>query len=155
MLIRSPRAEAPSRGNALERKEIAELVALDLPVGAVVNLGIGLPTKVADFIPPNRGIVLHTENGMLGMGPLARGDDVDPDLINAGKVPVTELPGAAYFDHAESFSMIRGGHIDVCVMGRSKFPSAATSPIGALAHRTRCPPSAVRWTWRQAPSPST
>jgi 3-oxoadipate CoA-transferase beta subunit len=138
MLIHSPHAEAPSHGNTLGRKELAELVALDLPVGAVVNLGIGLPTKVADFIPPNRGVILHTENGMLGMGPRARGDDVDPDLINAGKVPVTELPGAAYFDHAESFSMIRGGHIDVCVMGAFQ-----VSRNGDLANWSTGAPDAI------------
>ena len=83
----------------------------------MVNLGIGLPIKVADFIPPGRDIILHTENGMLGMGPRIRGEGADPELINAAKIPVSELPGASYFDHAESFAMIRGGHIDVCVMG--------------------------------------
>ena len=107
----------PAHRNPLDRKELAAAVAGDIPVGAVVNLGIGLPTKVADFIPPDREILLHTENGMLGMGPRVRGEAADPDLINAGKIPVSELPGAAYFNHAESFAMIRGGHIDVCVMG--------------------------------------
>jgi 3-oxoadipate CoA-transferase, beta subunit len=97
--------------------ELAARVALDIPVGAYVNLGIGQPTKVADHLPPERGVILHTENGMLGMGPAAHGDEVDADLTNAGKVPVTELPGAAYFHHADSFAMMRGGHLDVCVLG--------------------------------------
>jgi 3-oxoadipate CoA-transferase beta subunit len=101
----------------LSRDEMAELVARDIPAGAYVNLGIGQPTRVADYLDPDQGIVLHTENGMLGMGPEARGDDIDPDLINAGKIPVTELPGAAYFHHADSFAMMRGGHLDVCVLG--------------------------------------
>lgn len=101
----------------LDRAELARLVAADIPAGAYVNLGIGQPTAVADHLDPADGIVLHTENGMLGMGPRAHGEDVDPDLLNAGKVPVTELPGASYFDHAQSFAMMRGGHLDVCVLG--------------------------------------
>jgi 3-oxoadipate CoA-transferase beta subunit len=101
----------------LSRDEMARLVARDIPDGSYVNLGIGQPTKVADYLDPARGIVLHTENGMLNMGPEAHGDDIDPDLINAGKIPVTELPGAAYFHHADSFAMMRGGHLDVCVLG--------------------------------------
>src|SRR4029079_15578870 len=74
-------------------------------------------TMVADHLSPDSGVVLHTENDMLGMGPAAVGDEVDPDLINAGKIPVTELPGASYFHHADSFAMMRGGHLDVCVLG--------------------------------------
>ena len=101
----------------LSRDEMAELVARDIPAGAYVNLGIGQPTRVADYLNPGQGVVLHTENGMLGMGPEARGDDIDPDLINAGKIPVTELPGSAYFHHADSFAMMRGGHLDVCALG--------------------------------------
>ena len=101
----------------LSRDEMAELVAHDIPAGAYVNLGIGQPTRVADYLNPGQGVVLHTENGMLGMGPEARGDDIDPDLINAGKIPVTELPGSAYFHHADSFAMMRGGHLDVCALG--------------------------------------
>ncbi|MGE2712862.1 3-oxoacid CoA-transferase subunit B [Mycolicibacterium litorale] len=96
---------------------MAALVASDIPAGSYVNLGIGLPTTVADHLPPGAGIVLHTENGMLNMGPAATGNDVDPDLTNAGKIPVTELPGASYFHHADSFAMMRGGHLDVCVLG--------------------------------------
>ena len=101
----------------LTRDEIAELVARDIPRGSYVNLGIGQPTRVAEHLPPDSGVVLHTENGMLGMGPAASGEQVDWDLINAGKVPVTELPGASYFHHADSFAMMRGGHLDVCVLG--------------------------------------
>jgi 3-oxoadipate CoA-transferase beta subunit len=101
----------------LDRAGIARLVAADIPPGSYVNLGIGQPTLVADYLAEDSGIVLHTENGMLGMGRAARGDEVDPDLINAGKVPVTETPGASYFHHADSFAMMRGGHLDVCVLG--------------------------------------
>ena len=101
----------------LDKHAMAALVARDIPHGAYVNLGIGQPTLVADHLPEGSGVVLHTENGMLNMGPAAVGDQVDPDLTNAGKVPVTELPGAAYFHHADSFAMMRGGHLDVCVLG--------------------------------------
>jgi 3-oxoadipate CoA-transferase beta subunit len=96
---------------------LAALVARDIPPGAFVNLGIGLPTKVGNHLAPDSGVILHTENGMLGMGPEAHGDAIDPDLINAGKVPVTERQGASYFHHADSFAMMRGGHLDVCVLG--------------------------------------
>jgi 3-oxoadipate CoA-transferase beta subunit len=96
---------------------MARRVAQDIPEGAYVNLGIGLPTKVSDYLPSDREIILHTENGMLGMGPAAVGDEIDPDLLNAGKIPVTELPGASYFHHADSFGMMRGGHLDICVLG--------------------------------------
>lgn len=101
----------------LSRTEIAEHLAGAFPDGAVVNLGIGLPTLVADYLPEDREIILHTENGMLGMGRAAAEDEIDEDLINAGKIPVTEPPGASYFHHADSFAMMRGGHIDYCVLG--------------------------------------
>ena len=101
----------------LTRDEMAQTVARDIPDGSFVNLGIGQPTQVADHLSPASGIVLHTENGMLGMGPAALGDQADTDLTNAGKIPVTELPGASYFHHADSFAMMRGGHLDVCVLG--------------------------------------
>ncbi len=101
----------------LSREELARLVAADIPPGSFVNLGIGLPTKVSNFLDHDAGILLHTENGMLGMGPEAHGAEIDLDLINAGKVPVTELPGASYFHHADSFAMMRGGHLDICVLG--------------------------------------
>jgi 3-oxoadipate CoA-transferase, beta subunit len=106
-----------SAGAPLSRDELAARIARDIPVGSYVNLGIGAPTLVADHLRPEQDVVLHTENGLLGMGAAATGDDVDPDLINAGKVPVRELPGAAYFHHADSFAMMRGGHLDVCVLG--------------------------------------
>ena len=101
----------------LDRAGIARLVAADIPPGSYVNLGIGQPTLVADYLAEDSGVILHTENGMLGMGRAAKGDEVDPDLINAGKIPVTELPGASYFHHADSFAMMRGGHLDICVLG--------------------------------------
>jgi 3-oxoadipate CoA-transferase, beta subunit len=101
----------------LDRRELAAMIARDIPAGSYVNLGIGQPTMVADYLDPQAGVVLHTENGMLGMGGAATGDDIDTDLINAGKIPVTETPGASYFHHADSFAMMRGGHLDVCVLG--------------------------------------
>lgn len=101
----------------LTRDEIAARIAQDIPAGAYVNLGIGQPTLVANHLTTESGVVLHTENGMLGMGPAPAPDQVDPDLTNAGKFPVTELPGAAYFHHADSFAMMRGGHLDFCVLG--------------------------------------
>ncbi|WP_283252520.1 3-oxoacid CoA-transferase subunit B [Aeromicrobium wangtongii] len=101
----------------LSTDQLAALIANDIPRGAYVNLGIGQPTKIAEHLGADSGVILHTENGMLGMGPTARGEDIDPDLVNAGKGLVTELPGAAYFHHADSFAMMRGGHLDVCVLG--------------------------------------
>jgi 3-oxoadipate CoA-transferase, beta subunit len=101
----------------LDRRELAAMIARDIPPGSYVNLGIGQPTMVADYLDPEAGVVLHTENGMLGMGGEATGDDIDLDLTNAGKIPVTETPGASYFHHADSFAMMRGGHLDVCVLG--------------------------------------
>ncbi|MEV6257389.1 3-oxoacid CoA-transferase subunit B [Nocardia sp. NPDC051911] len=111
----------------LSKDQIAALIAEDIPPGAYVNLGIGQPTTVADHLPAGSGVVLHTENGMLNMGPAAVGDDIDPDLTNAGKIPVTELPGSAYFHHADSFAMMRGGHLDVCVLGA--FQVSATGDL--------------------------
>jgi 3-oxoadipate CoA-transferase, beta subunit len=101
----------------VDRSTLAQIVASDIPAGSFVNLGIGLPTKVSNHLAPDSGVMLHTENGMLGMGPEAHGDQIDPDLINAGKIAVTELPGASYFHHADSFAMMRGGHLDICVLG--------------------------------------
>jgi 3-oxoadipate CoA-transferase, beta subunit len=101
----------------LDRRELAAMVAADIPVGAYVNLGIGQPTAVADHLRPEQHVVLHTENGLLGMGRAAVENEIDPELINAGKVPVIEAPGASYFHSADSFAMMRGGHLDVCVLG--------------------------------------
>ena len=102
---------------ALTRAEMAQRVAADIPPGAYVNLGIGIPTSVSNYLTPEQEVILHTENGLLGMGPEAHGDDIDEDLINAGKVPVTESIGASYFHHADSFGMMRGGHLDIAVLG--------------------------------------
>lgn len=99
------------------REQMARRVALDIPNGAYVNLGIGIPELVAGFVPEGRTVIYHTENGMIGMGPSPEPGGGDPELINAGKRRVTETPGAAYFHHADSFAMIRGGHIDVSVLG--------------------------------------
>jgi 3-oxoadipate CoA-transferase, beta subunit len=101
----------------LSRDQIARRVAQDIPEGAYVNLGIGLPTMVSNHLPAEREIFLHSENGLLGMGPAPASGQEDEDLINAGKQPVTLLPGGAYFHHADSFAMMRGGHLDICVLG--------------------------------------
>ena len=99
------------------RDEIAQRVARDIPEGAYVNLGIGLPTMVANHLDKSRDIFLHSENGLLGMGPAPAAGDEDEDLINAGKQPVTLLTGGSYFHHGDSFAMMRGGHLDFCVLG--------------------------------------
>lgn len=101
----------------LTRDQIAARVARDIPEGAYVNLGIGLPTLVANHLPADREIFLHSENGILGMGPAPAAGDEDWDLINAGKQPVTLRTGGAFFHHADSFAMMRGGHLDICVLG--------------------------------------
>jgi 3-oxoadipate CoA-transferase beta subunit len=99
------------------REQMAARAAQDIPDGSYVNLGIGIPEMVAQFVPAGRVFIYHTENGLLGMGPPPAPGAEDPELINAGKKPVTMVPGASFFHHADSFAMIRGGHIDVCVLG--------------------------------------
>ncbi|MCG5237093.1 3-oxoacid CoA-transferase subunit B [Xanthobacter oligotrophicus] len=99
------------------RAEMAQLIAADIPDGAIVNIGIGMPELVADFLPQDKEILLHSENGILGMGPKPSPNEVDYDLINAGKQPVTLLEGGAFFDHSLSFAMMRGGHLDIAILG--------------------------------------
>ncbi len=113
--------------NRMSRDQIAARVAHDIPEGAYVNLGIGLPTLVANHLPREREIFLHSENGLLGMGPAPEAGQEDPDLINAGKQPVTLLTGGCYFHHADSFAMMRGGHLDICVLGA--FQVSATGDL--------------------------
>jgi len=109
------------------RDQIAARVAQDIPEGAYVNLGIGLPTKVANYLPADKEVFLHSENGLLGMGPAPAPGEEDEDLINAGKQPVTLLTGGAYFHHGDSFAMMRGGHLDICVLGA--FQVSATGDL--------------------------
>lgn len=109
------------------KDQLAARVAQDIPEGAVVNLGIGQPTLVANHIPKEREVLLHSENGLLGMGPAPAPGQEDYDLINAGKQPVTLLPGGSYFHHTDSFAMMRGGHLDICVLGA--FQVSATGDL--------------------------
>ncbi len=120
------------------REQMAARAAQDIPDGSYVNLGIGIPELVARFVPEGREFIYHTENGMLGMGPPPDDDARDLDLMNAGKKYVTELPGASYFHHADSFSMIRGGHIDVCVLGTMQ-----VSANGDIANWSTGAPDAI------------
>ncbi|MBL8482060.1 MAG: CoA transferase subunit B [Rhodocyclaceae bacterium] len=102
---------------SLNRNQLAQRIARDIPEGSYVNLGIGAPTRVGNYLPPDREIFLHSENGLLGMGPAPAAGEEDAELINAGKEPVTLLAGGCYFHHADSFAMMRGGHLDICVLG--------------------------------------
>ncbi len=120
-------------------EQMAARAAMDIPDGAFVNLGIGLPERVADHVPSDREFVLHSENGILGMGPRPPSAEEDMDLINAGKKPVTLVAGGAFFHHADSFGMIRGGHVDVCILGAFEVAASgdianwSTGPDGAPA----------------------
>ncbi|KGO99227.1 3-oxoacid CoA-transferase subunit B [Novilysobacter defluvii] len=122
----------------LSREQMAERVARDIPEGAYVNLGIGLPTSVANYLPADKEVFLQSENGLLGMGPAPEPGQEDPDLINAGKEPVTLLTGGAYFHHADSFAMMRGGHLDICVLGAFQ-----VSQHGDLANWSTGAPDAI------------
>lgn len=122
----------------LSRAEISYLVAHDFPDGSVVNLGIGMPTQVADFLPADREILLHSENGILGMGGAAVGDEIDFDLINASRTPVTLLAGASITEHTVSFAMMRGGHLDYSVLGGFQ-----VAPNGDLANWITSGPEAI------------
>lgn len=120
------------------REEMAQRLALDIPNGSYVNLGIGIPELVTKFVPDGHTLIYHTENGLLGMGPSPEEGKGDPELINAGKRYVTTNPGAAFFHHADSFSMIRGGHIDLCVLGAMQ-----VSQFGDLANWSTGAPDAI------------
>lgn len=120
------------------KEEMAGNVALDIPDGSYVNLGIGLPELVADYVPEGREVIYHTENGLLGMGPVPEKGEEDPELINAGKKYVTAIKGACYFHHADSFTMIRGRHIDICVLGAYE-----VSENGDIANWSTGKPGAV------------
>jgi 3-oxoadipate CoA-transferase beta subunit len=120
------------------REQIAARVARDIPEGAYVNLGIGAPTMVANYLPQDREILLHSENGVLGMGPAPAKGEEDGDLINAGKQPVTLLAGGAFFHHADAFAMMRGGHLDFCVLGAFQVSSK-----GDLANWSTGAPDAI------------
>jgi 3-oxoadipate CoA-transferase beta subunit len=120
------------------RDGLAQKVARAIPPGSFVNLGIGLPTMVANHLPDDYGIMLHSENGILGMGPAPEPGKEDPDLINAGKQPVTVKPGASFCHHADSFAMMRGGHLDYCVLGAFQ-----VSVAGDLANWKTAEPDAI------------
>jgi 3-oxoadipate CoA-transferase beta subunit len=122
----------------MTREQMAARVARDIPEGAYVNLGIGLPTQVANYLPADKEIFLQSENGLLGMGPAPAPGQEDPDLINAGKQPVTLLTGGCYFHHADSFAMMRGGHLDICVLGAFQ-----VSQHGDLANWSTGAPDAI------------
>lgn len=127
-----------TKGVGLSRDEMAQRAALDIPDGSYVNLGIGIPERVAKYVPEGREVIYHTENGLLGMGPSPEPGAGEPELINAGKRQVTAIPGASFFHHADSFVMIRGGHIDLCVLG-----ALQVSERGDLANWSTGAPDAI------------
>ncbi|MGF6268253.1 3-oxoadipate CoA-transferase beta subunit [Lelliottia nimipressuralis] len=124
--------------NTLTHQQLAERIARDIPEGAYVNLGIGMPTQIANYLPADREIFLHSENGILGMGPAPAPGEENPELINAGKQPVTLLAGGCYFHHGDSFTMMRGGHLDICVLGAYQ-----VSARGDLANWSTGAPSSI------------
>lgn len=136
------------------RNAMAARVARDIPEGAYVNLGIGLPTLVANHLPADKDIFLHSENGVLGRWTGAKPGEEDWDMINAGKEPISLAPGAAFFHHADSFGMMRGGHLTYACSAPSRSRPTVISPTGTPARRMRFPPLAARWTWPSAPSAS-
>lgn len=110
-------ADVAAAYKPLDRKQMAQKAAADIPEGWYVNLGVGMPTMIANFVPAGREVIFHSENGLVGMGPVPKPEDKDPWLINAGKEYVTLVKGAALVHHADSFLMVRGGHLDLCVLG--------------------------------------
>lgn len=130
--------ELDKKNQGWSKTDMAKNVALDIPDGAYVNLGIGMPELVAGFVPEGREVIYHTENGLLGMGPAPEQGKEDPELINAGKKHVTAIKGACYFHHADSFTMIRGKHIDICVLGAYQ-----VSKEGDIANWSTGKPGAV------------
>nr|WP_269212064.1 3-oxoacid CoA-transferase subunit B [Lelliottia nimipressuralis] len=122
----------------MTHQQLAERIARDIPEGAYVNLGIGMPTQIANYLPADREIFLHSENGILGMGPAPAPGEEDRELINAGKQPVTLLAGGCYFHHGDSFTMMRGGHLDICVLGAYQ-----VSAGGDLANWSTGAPSSI------------